>query len=145
MNLTEFLADLVMAVHAAFSQFVVLGLVFVVSGLILGWSWINNARFRVLHLAATLIVVTRVWLDVPCPFSAAEDQLRSRTSATCVLGRDVHSVFHQLAFRGNNPGRFARSTTVVGLVVAAAFALNIRTRWRRARFHGHPLVDHSLT
>src|SRR5689334_20832972 len=124
MNFPEFIADLVMVVHAAFSLFVVLGLVFIVTGQVLRWSWINNRRFRVPHLAATLIVVTRVWLGVTCPFSAAEDQLRSHTSASCIFGPDVHNVFHRLAFRGNNPGRFARSATVVGLVVAAAFVLN---------------------
>jgi Protein of Unknown function (DUF2784) len=133
MNFPELIADLVMVVHAAFSLFVVLGLVFIVTGPILGWSWINHTRFRVLHLAATLIVVTRVWLGVPCPFSVAEDQWRSQTSASCVFCPDVHNVFHRLAFRGNNPGHFACSATIVGLVVAAAFALNLRPWWRRAR------------
>ena len=132
MNLPELFADLVMVIHTAFSLFVVLGLVFIVTGLLLGWSWINNARFRVAHLAATLIVVIRVWLGVPCPFSAAEDQLRSQTSASCVLGPDVHAAFHRLAFRGNNPGDFARSTTTIGLIVTAAFALNLRRGGQKA-------------
>lgn len=126
MNLPEFFADLVMVVHAAFSLFVALGLVFIVTGMILGWRWIDNARFRVLHLAATLIVVVRVWLGVPCPFSVAEDQLRSQSSVACIFSPDLHRAFHQLAFRGNNPERFARSTTVVGLIVAGVFARNSR-------------------
>jgi hypothetical protein len=109
-----------------------MGLIFIVTGLILGWSWIDHAQFRALHLAATLIVVVRVWLGVPCPFSAAEDQLRSQTSAACVLSPDLHNAFHQLAFRGNEPRGFARSTTLVGAIVAAAFALSLRRRRRSA-------------
>lgn len=131
MNFPELFADLVMVLHAAFSLFVVVGLVCIVTGLILGWSWTDNTRFRVLHLAATLIVVLRVWLDVPCPFSAAEDQLRLQTSASCVFSSDLHHAFHRLAFRGTNPSGFARSTTTIGLIVAAAFAVNFRRRpWK---------------
>ena len=131
MNLPELFADLVMVVHAIFSLFVVVGLIFIVTGVILGWSWIDNARFRGLHLAATFSVVIRVWLGVPCPFSAAEDHLRSQTSAACAFfSPDFHNAFHRLAFRGNNPRRFAVSTTLVGLMTAAAFASNLKRRRR---------------
>jgi len=132
MNLPELFADLVMVVHAIFSLFVVVGLIFIVTGMILRWSWIDNARFRGLHLAATFSVVVRVWLGIPCPFSAAEDQLRSQTSASCAFSPDLHNAFHRLAFRGNDPRRFAVSTTLVGLMTAAAFASNLQRR-RRVR------------
>jgi hypothetical protein len=133
MSPPELLADLLMVLHAAFSLFVVLGLVFILTGLLLGWTWTNNPRLRALHhLAATLIVVGRTWFGVPCPFSAAEEQLRAKTSAACILKPDIHRAFHQLAFRGSDPQRFARSTTTVGLAVAAAFVWNIRSQLKRA-------------
>jgi hypothetical protein len=138
LNFPELFADLMMVIHAAFSLFVVVGLVFIVTGLILGWSWIDDARFRVLHLVATLIVVIRLWLGIPCPFSAAEDQLRSQTSTSCALSPDLHNAFHRLAFRGNDPRGFARSTTTVGLVVAATFAWNFRRRRWKASSRKRP-------
>jgi hypothetical protein len=130
MSLCELLADLVLIVHAAFSLFVVLGLLFILTGMILGWGWTNGWRFRTLHLSATLIVVARVWLGVPCPFSTAEDSLRSQAAVPCVFGPSFHDLLRHLAFRGNDPQRFTRSTTVVGIVVAATFVLNLRLRRR---------------
>ena len=128
MTLPELLADLVMMVHAAFSLFVVLGLVLVLTGLLLRWSWTNSQRFRVIHLAATLIVVARVWIEVPCPFSALEDYLRAQTSVSCAAGAAFHDFFHRLAFRGADSQRFARSTTAVGFVALATFAFSTRLR-----------------
>jgi hypothetical protein len=130
MTLPELWADLVMVVHAVFSLFVVAGLIFILTGLLLRWNWINHRRFRVIHLTATLVVVVRVWLEVPCPFSVVEDRLRAKSSASCAVAPAFHDFFHRMAFRGNNPQRFARSTTAVGLIALATFTFG--TRHRRA-------------
>jgi hypothetical protein len=128
MSLHEFLADMVMVIHAVFSIFVTVGLVFILTGVLLAWQWTNNRCFRAIHLAATLFVVIRVWLGVACPFSTAEDSLREKATAPCVLGAAFHERLHRLAFRGDDPQRFARSTTIFGIVVVASFALNKRHR-----------------
>jgi len=59
MDATAFrlLADAVLALHAAFVAFVVLGLVAILVGGALGWRWVRGPRFRALHLAAIVSVV----------------------------------------------------------------------------------------
>lgn len=126
MTFPELLADLVMVVHAAFSLFVVVGLIFILAGLLLRWNWINHRPFRVIHLAATLIVVARVWLGVPCPFSVVEDRLRTKTSSPCVFAPIFHDALRSMAFRRNDANRFMRSATILGLVVVGVFLLGAR-------------------
>src|SRR5436190_22511604 len=116
MTAREFLADSLMLAHAGFSVFVLYGLVFILAGTVVDWPWTRNRWFRGLNLAGILFLVMRVWLGFQCPFSVAEDHLRSQISAACPLGDLTHAVFHQLAFRGNDPHGFARSTTIFGIV-----------------------------
>ncbi len=132
MSPIEAIADLLMVVHAFYSVFVVFGFVLVLTGMILGWRWIHHRDFRVIHLIATILVVTRVWLGFPCPFSAAEDALRSKTVVDCPLGERFHQALHGFAFRGKDPHRFAVSPSVFAGFVAVAFVLNgFRSRMRR--------------
>ncbi len=124
----EFLADLAMLAHAVFSVFVVLGFVLIAVGTVLGWQWTARKWFPRIHLAATLFVVVRSWVGLPCPFSAGEDNLRYHTAAICPLGNRVHEALHRLAFRGKDPHRFAQSTVLFGSLVLATFVLNHRHR-----------------
>jgi hypothetical protein len=116
MTARELFADSLMLAHACFAVFVLYGLVFILAGTIVDWPWTRNRWFRGLNLAGTLFLLARVWLGVPCPFSIAEDQLRSRITVPCPLGDLTHAIFHQLAFRGNDPHGFARWTTIFGIV-----------------------------
>src|SRR4029079_7904709 len=50
------LADLIVAIHAAYVAFVVVGLLLILIGLACGWKWVRNWWFRVAHLVAILIV-----------------------------------------------------------------------------------------
>src|SRR5437867_13361458 len=102
----EFLADLLMMSHACFSLFLIGGLVLILTGMILGWRWTRHRWFRVLHLAAALVLVARAWTGIPCPFSAGEDALRTPMAGKCFLGSAFHESFHRLAFRGNDPRQF---------------------------------------
>lgn len=122
-TLYEFLADLLMLAHALYSIFVFFGLALILAGMILGWKWTRRRWFRVLHLSATMFVVARVWIGVACPFSAAEDGLRRNTTGYCFLGSPFHETLHRLAFRGNEPRRFAWSATFFGALVAGTFVL----------------------
>jgi hypothetical protein len=131
MTSREFLADLLMLAHAGYSLFVVWGLVLVFIGMVFGWNGAWFRRIRVVHLVATLFVVVRVWTAWACPFSAAEDRLRRdgldhEPPTMCPLGNRFHEVFHRFAFRGKDPGRFARSTTWFGGAVLAVFVLTKR-------------------
>jgi polyferredoxin len=122
--LCEILADFLMLAHALYSSFVFFGFVPILAGMALAWRWTSQRWFRVLHLSATMFIVARVWIGVPCPFSAAEDGLRRNTTGACFLGNPFHETLHRLAFRGGNPRRFARSVSLFGGLVAATFVLD---------------------
>jgi len=89
--------------------------------LALGWKWTRHKWFLRTHLAATLFVVARVWIGLPCPLSAAENRLRLEVSSPCLFGQPMHDGLHRLAFRGKDPQGFATATTVFGAFVLAAF------------------------
>jgi uncharacterized protein DUF2784 len=72
----NFLADLVLAVHFAFVLFVVGGLAFTWTGAALGWRWVRNFWFRVVHLAAIVFVAAQSLLGFACPLTIWEDRLR---------------------------------------------------------------------
>jgi hypothetical protein len=129
MTVQEFLADILMVAHASFSVFVLYGLVFILAGTIVDWRWARNRWFLNLHLAATIFLLARIWLGLPCPFSATEDYLRSQISMSCPLGIMTHAIFHQLAFRGNDPHGFALWTTLFG-VLAVSIQVAARYRWK---------------
>lgn len=124
MNAGEFLADLLMLAHAGYSLFVLGGLMMVLLGTILGWRWTRVRSFRIAHLAATMFLMVRVWIGLPCPFSVGEDVLRSGVTAVCPLGGAFHDVLHRGAFRGTNPQYFAGCATLFGVLALGAFALN---------------------
>lgn len=130
MSAREFLADLLMVAHAGFSVFILYGLVFILAGLVVDWPWIRNRWFRRLNLAGILFLLGRVWLGWPCPFSIMEDSLRSGITAPCPLGILTHAVFHQLAFRGNDPHRFAWWTTLFG-IAAISIHFAASRRWKK--------------
>ena len=125
----EFLADLLMVAHAAFATFVLGGLLLILLGTILRWRWIRDGRFRLVHLTLTLMLVGRVWLGFPCPFSVGENALRRDIVAQCPLGEPFHKISHFLAFRGRNPQRFGFWTSAIGVVAVGLFMLNRPTLW----------------
>jgi energy-converting hydrogenase Eha subunit A len=60
----QLLADIVLLAHFAIVLFVVLGLPVIIIGNSQRWTWVNNAWWRVPHLAAIVTVVLRAWLGV---------------------------------------------------------------------------------
>src|SRR5258705_305741 len=99
MSSNEFLADLVMLAHALYSLFVIVGLGLTLAGMILRWRWTRHRWFRHAHFTATMLVVIRVWLGLPCPFSVGENELRRETDSSCLLGRSAHDALHRFALR----------------------------------------------
>jgi hypothetical protein len=128
MSWREFVADILMLLHAAFSMFLTGGLLVILVGTLFRWRWIREPRFRVIHLMVTVLLVARIWLGLPCPFTVAEDNLRRPIVTACPLGEPFHKAFHWLAFRGRNPHRFAWVSTSIGAVVVGLFVLNRRKK-----------------
>jgi hypothetical protein len=70
------LADTVSTVHLLLMVFVVLGQVAILLGIVCRWDWIRNPWFRWLHLAAILTVAAEAVLNINCPLTDWEDDLR---------------------------------------------------------------------
>ena len=68
------LADLVLLFHAAYVGYVVFGLVAIVLGIALGWSWVRNFWFRLTHLGAIGLVVAESIVGVACPLTTLENR-----------------------------------------------------------------------
>jgi len=69
-------ADLILATHALFVAFVILGLVAVLLGKYLRWGWVRNWWFRLAHLAAIVIVMAEAWLGMVCPLTEWENRVK---------------------------------------------------------------------
>jgi hypothetical protein len=70
------LADVVLVLHFAYVLFVVGGLLAIWAGYALGWRWVRNWWFRVLHLAAIALVAMEAGVGILCPLTVLEDWLR---------------------------------------------------------------------
>jgi len=71
-------ADLMLLAHVLFVTFVVMGLVLILVGKPLCWSWVRNPWFRVLHILAIAVVTIQSWFGFICPLTTFEMALRSR-------------------------------------------------------------------
>jgi hypothetical protein len=91
-------ADLVLAVHAAFVAFVVLGLGLILVGRALSWSCVRNRTFRLVHLAAIVVVSLQAWLGVVCPLTTLEMSLRRRAGAVAYEGTFISHWLESLLY-----------------------------------------------
>ena len=74
------MADIVVAVHAAYVAIVVVGFAAILIGSAAQWRWVRNFYFRAAHLAMILLVCAEAL--VGCPFTRLENVLRLRGGET---------------------------------------------------------------
>jgi hypothetical protein len=79
-------ADLLLFSHVLFVAFVIFGLVLILIGKPLGWAWVRNCWFRLVHLAAIGIVVLQAWIGLICPLTTWEMALRERAGDAVYAG-----------------------------------------------------------
>src|SRR6516165_9128701 len=91
-----FFADLIVGVHVAYVGFVIVGLLLIVLGWILGWKWVRNFWFRITHLIMMLAVVYELIMNIRCPLSVWEENLRALAgqpvTGETFMGRILHSI-----------------------------------------------------
>lgn len=126
-------ADAVLATHAAFIAFVVLGLVAIIIGAWRGWGWVRSPWFRLTHLAAIGYVVVQAWLGVACPLTTLESRLR------IAAGQDPYAPdgfiagwLRRMIFFEAPSWVFLLAYTLFALAVAATLVW-APIRWRRRR------------
>jgi len=89
------LADFVLIVHFAFATFIIGGLGLIWLGAAVGWQWVRNLQFRIIHLAAICLVAGESLLGVVCPLTAWEDWLRGGAQpGTSFVARWIHRILY---------------------------------------------------
>lgn len=115
------LANMVLSVHVGIVVFVVAGLPLIFAGAALGWRWVRNIRWRVLHLAAIGYVVIQSWFGIACPLTTLEQWLRRRAGATVYEGEFIVHWLQTLIFFQAPPWAFVAAYTAFAALVALAW------------------------
>jgi len=131
------LADLVVAAHVGYVAFVVVGQIFILIGIWRHWAWVRNRWFRCLHLLAILIVAGESVLNIPCPLTVWEAQLRERAGQQVTQGTFVGNLLHELIFFSAPDWVFNLSYVVFAVLVGITFWFAPPV-WGR-REHNRPL------
>lgn len=120
-------ADAVLALHFSIVVFVVFGLPLILAGGALGWAWVRNFWFRILHLAAIGYVAAQTWFGIDCPLTILEVELRSRAGALPYEGSFVEYWLSRIMFYQAPPWVF--------VIAYTSFALAVAYAWVRIRPH----------
>ncbi len=115
------IADVILLIHVLFVAFVVLGLVLTLVGGYLGWGWVRNVRFRLLHLLAIGFVVIQSWLGGVCPLTRWESTLRARAGGEVYSGSFIAHWLHRLLYYDAPPWVFGLCYTLFGALVLASW------------------------
>ena len=70
------IADFILMIHVMVVVFNIGGLLAIIIGAPLRWSWVRNRRFRITHVAMMSFVSLEAILGVSCPLTVLEDWLR---------------------------------------------------------------------
>lgn len=128
--LYRFLADVVLVTHFGIVLFVIGGLVLILLGNWLKWSWVNSLSFRIAHLAGILIVVAESWLGITCPLTTLEAYLRAKGNSPSYQGSFVQHWVGQLLFYNAPAWVFVVAYTVFAVLVVLAWFF-FPPRWKR--------------
>ncbi|MFK7777855.1 MAG: DUF2784 domain-containing protein [Gimesia sp.] len=124
---TQFLyklgADFTVVIHFAFVLFVLLGQIFITIGVLTGWGWIRNFKFRVIHLTAILFVVFESLTGIICPLTTLEKWLRNNAGEANYQGDFIATFVHDTLFMTAEPWVFTLCYSLFGLFVLATFFL----------------------
>jgi hypothetical protein len=123
-----FLADCIVAFHVGYVAFIVVGLLAILIGCLLGWSWIRNPWFRLAHLAAIVVVGLEAVFGIDCPLTVWESDLRGLAGQDAAAGTFVGRILHGLIFYDVPPWILNALHVAFALLVLATLFL-IPPRW----------------
>lgn len=126
------LADLVLVVHFAFVAFVLLGLILIWTGYFLRWEFVRNFWFRLAHLLAIAVVAAEALLNIVCPLTVWENQLRALGGSGQYEESFVEHWLHKLMFFHADKWVFTASYVAFFLAVALSFWV-VKPRWPSRR------------
>ena len=123
------LADVVLVAHTALALFLTAGLVAIWLGFWLGWGFVRNRSFRIIHLCGMAVVALESVLGIACPLTDWEYALRSAAKTATYrggfiahwLGRILYYDFDERVF-------LALYLAALGLTLWAWRAVRVNTR-----------------
>lgn len=123
-SLFVIVADAILFTHFLFVAFVVFGLVSIYVGNWLSWAWVQNFRFRLLHLLAIAVVVLQSWVGAICPLTTLEMRLRELAGHEMYEGSFIEYWLQAILYYEAPEWVFIVGYTAVGgLVVASWFVI----------------------
>lgn len=114
-------ADAVLLLHVAFVVFVVFGLLLIVVGRFLGWTWIRKPGLRIGHLLAIVVVTLESWTNVACPLTTIEMALRSKAGDATYVGSFITHWLELLLYFDAPAWVFALCYSIFTVLVAATW------------------------
>lgn len=112
-----FIADTILFIHFLFVTFVIFGLVLVLLGKLMAWSWVRNPWFRVIHLISIGVVVLQSWLGLICPLTTWEMAFRERAGDTVYAGTFISHWLETILYYQAPAWVFVVCYTAFGLLV----------------------------
>jgi hypothetical protein len=115
--MSNLLADILLVLHASFVVFVVSGLLLIIVGKALAWSWVRNRWFRIIHLFCIGIVVVQSWFGIICPLTTLEMTLRAKGGSEGYEGTFISHWVGELLYYEAPAWLFVLVYTVFGMLV----------------------------
>jgi protein-S-isoprenylcysteine O-methyltransferase Ste14 len=78
--------------------FVVFGLVAILVGVALGWKWVRNFWFRIIHFLMIAVVAAEAMGGVLCPLTTWEDDLRAKAGMPIHEGSFIGRICEKVLF-----------------------------------------------
>jgi hypothetical protein len=126
------LADVIVAVHFGYVAFVVVGLVVILLGVFLHWSWVRNFWFRAAHLLMIGVVVLESLCDIRCPLTEWENRLRGMAGDTNETVSFMERCLHPLLFCDISASALTVSYCSFGIAVLCVWiAAPPRWPWKK--------------
>lgn len=122
------LADIILIIHFLFVLFVVGSVPAIWIGARLGWRFVRNIRFRLVHLGAILFVSLESLAGMVCPLTLLEDSLRRTPADTSFIQRWLHRIL----FYDVPEGVLTVLHVMFAILVAVTFKFVPPSRHRRA-------------
>lgn len=117
----HYLANAVLLAHVGVVLFIVAGLVLILVGGRLGWRWVRNFWFRLLHLCAIGYVAAESWLGIVCPLTDLEQWLRQRAGQPVHDGDFIAFWLGKLLFYQAEPWVFIAAYSAFALLVIGSW------------------------
>jgi Protein of Unknown function (DUF2784) len=86
------LADTIVVAHLLIVLFVLTGVPLVYFGAARHWAWVQDWRWRLLHLLAIAVIASESIFGINCPLTVWEDRLRGQQTSTGFIERWVDAV-----------------------------------------------------